>query len=568
MTARHLDRGLPELGSPRFAFGRIRSALLYASLLVAGAGVVSIHTGSVAPPIYPFVTGDSAQYLEAARHFRAGEGLVVTPRLQHYDADLVPLRLFPPGYPILIAVVSYLGLPVVSAALWVSRLSWLVVPAATVFCLRRFLGAPVAIVCGLLVVASSGIVGVGPRVMSDATFLMTTLFAFGLLVRSVESRAPQRLILISGLLAGVAYAFRNAGTAVVMACLATLVTAAMTGVLTPRQAFRRGLTWSGGALLGIGPLWIWNISVFGRSQPYTLPPSELGLLVNARGFLANLLMDVTSARFVAAVAWDYRLLLVLVAAVLLGFAVGWRYRWHAWGPEARFTAVLLVLYLAIGSCMVVAAGTIYKWASDPSPPRFAIQYSWTVLALVFALIGAGELRRRSTAWWTTVVLSAALLVSRGTYLVDLVQRERAIRAALATPDDLSVRLERLPERRIDILQGVFARDEEVLELVRRLPADAFIASNFSDVFRIETERRVRPLPLLTKAQWASARALLEDVAVQVPASRPVFIVILPSYDLLARSAGMGWQDVVTSALPSRFAVARRTRTMLLLARSP
>jgi hypothetical protein len=92
---------------------RDRSVLLYASLLVAGAGVVSIYTASVAPLIYPFITGDSAQYLETARHFRAGEGLMVTPWLQQYDADLVPLRIFPPGYPLLIAIVSYLGLPVV-----------------------------------------------------------------------------------------------------------------------------------------------------------------------------------------------------------------------------------------------------------------------------------------------------------------------------------------------------------------------------------------------------------------------------------------------------------------------
>jgi hypothetical protein len=451
------------------------------------------------------------------------------------------------------------------AALWVSRLTWLIVPAATVFCLRKFLGERVAILCGLLVLASPGVVHVGPRAMSDATFLMTTLFAFGLLVRSVQSRAPERLSLMSGLLAGVAYACRNAGTAVLVACLATLATAAMTGVLSPRGALRRALMWSGGALLVVAPLWGWNISVFGRPQPYTMPPSELGLLVNARSFLASLLMDVTSARFAAAVAWDYRQLLILIPVVVLGFAVGWKYRWRGWGPEARFTGVLLVLYLASGSCMVVVARTIYRWG-EPITERFVIQYSWTVLALVFALVGAGELRRGSRAWVTTVVLSAALLLSRGTYLAHLVQRETAIQEALATPGDLSARVQRLPERRIDILQRVFAGDEEILELVRRLPAGAFIASNFSDVFRIETERRVRPLPFRTKAQWASAQMLLEEVAVQVPPSRAVFIVILPSYDLLDGSAGMGWQDVVTSAVPSGLAVARRTRTMLLLTR--
>lgn len=541
--------------------------MLYASLFVAGAVLVSIYTSVIAPLIYPFITGDSSQYLEAARNVKAGAGLMVTAKLQQYDTDLVPLRIFPPGYPLVIAIVSYLGLPVASAALWVSRLSWMIAPVATVFCLRNFLGTHVAIMCGLLVVASPGLAHVGLRAMSDATFLVITLFGFGLLVRSVRSQTPDRLVVVSGLLAGVGYAFRNAGTAVLVAGLASLAAAAITGVLGPRGALRRALVWLGGALLVVGPLWIRNVTVFGRLQPYTMPPSELGLLRNARSFLGSLLMDVTSARFVAEIAWDYRRLLVLAPLMVLGFAVGWKYRWPGWRPEVRFTAVLLVLYLTAGSCMVVLARTIYRWG-EPITERFVIQYSWTVLALVFALLGGEGLRRGSKTWMTTVVVFVALLIGRGAHLAELVQREAAVQEALATPGDLATRVGRLPQRRVDILQGVFAKDEVILNLVRELPAGAFLASNFADVFRIETERRVRDLPLLTRERWASAETLLEEVAVKVPASRPVYIVVLPSYDLLAGSAGMGWQEALTSALPTTLAVARRTQTMLLLTRRP
>src|SRR5437763_1471400 len=83
----------------------------WAVLLVAG--ILSLWWRS--RPEMPFLSEDSFQYLDAASSAASGE--CVCTRIAHFDEQLAPGHFpvafthFPPGYPLLLATGSRLGVP-------------------------------------------------------------------------------------------------------------------------------------------------------------------------------------------------------------------------------------------------------------------------------------------------------------------------------------------------------------------------------------------------------------------------------------------------------------------------
>ncbi len=74
----------------------------------------------------PYLSNDSYQYVDAAVEISSGE--CICTRLAHFDQQLEPGRFpvalthFPPGYPLLIAAVSWLGMPLERPDTWSRRL--------------------------------------------------------------------------------------------------------------------------------------------------------------------------------------------------------------------------------------------------------------------------------------------------------------------------------------------------------------------------------------------------------------------------------------------------------------
>ncbi len=152
-------------------------------LLGIGAAIVIGYSLLFGTLIYPF-SPDSSAYIEAARNLLAGHGLVLTPKAIQYDLEYEPLQLFPPGYPLLIALIAALGLPPADVALWLARISWALLPLVAVFCLRPVMATKGAVVVAIMVMLSPGLMGNGYKALSDAPFLLLTMVSFGLLLRS------------------------------------------------------------------------------------------------------------------------------------------------------------------------------------------------------------------------------------------------------------------------------------------------------------------------------------------------------------------------------------------------
>src|SRR4051812_42924799 len=75
-------------------------------------------------------TPDSANYIEQARSLLAGNGFESRPYwIDDIDVSQRPDKLFPPGYPLVIAVGSVLsGAPAEAVALWTNRLVLMALP--------------------------------------------------------------------------------------------------------------------------------------------------------------------------------------------------------------------------------------------------------------------------------------------------------------------------------------------------------------------------------------------------------------------------------------------------------
>lgn len=80
----------------------------YAIAAVLGVAITAALLAAILPVAYQYRDPDVASYIEAARNFLAGKGLSVSADLDKLPSALEPLSLWPPGYPLLIALAAKL----------------------------------------------------------------------------------------------------------------------------------------------------------------------------------------------------------------------------------------------------------------------------------------------------------------------------------------------------------------------------------------------------------------------------------------------------------------------------
>ena len=146
---------------------------LVLALLLAGpllAGLISLRYDKIR---FAGEDSDGVKYVQAARNLLNGKGLVHSRHgaTAPWGEIWEPLREWPPGYPILVAGVSRAtGLEPLTAALWITRLSWAILPALFLLCLRPLLPAWWAAAVALLAAFSPGFLASGTVPRTDAPF--------------------------------------------------------------------------------------------------------------------------------------------------------------------------------------------------------------------------------------------------------------------------------------------------------------------------------------------------------------------------------------------------------------
>lgn len=536
----------------------------YGALLIVGALVVLVYVKIASQIIFPFNV-DSAVYIGLARNLLNGNGYVHTSF--SYDKELAPHDAFPPGFPILIAGVSSLGMDGSEAALWVARISWVLVPAATAWCLAPLMGWGVAALCGILTLISPGAVLWGYPAMSDIPFFVLVLVSLGCLFRSMAVGTERTYLALSGFLAGVGYSLRTVGIAVFAAVVVGFAMAVIARLMSAGEAGKRLAFWFAGGAPVVAALWAWNVAVFGTIQPYGTAPTSISLhalIHNARDFAWNMILDLTGSPTIAQLVWDYRLALwtgIPVAALILPGL--WR-RWHDGGRSERYALLVLGLYCAAGSSVVIIAKTRYGVIDHL---RYTLQYTWIVLAMIclaFIRKGSKNILRR---WAVTAMVAMSFLVGHSAFAIEHLSREAAIKEVFNRNENVARVVDDLPDRRWTVTNQLAIRiteDEHIKKAIQELPQEALIvcSSSYGGLLTLTTGRRLRDSEIEDFEDMGVYIRLRED-AKKVAAMRPYYFLLLPTNATLKRQS-YAWKATFKANMGPQFAVVRETTDMLLV----
>jgi hypothetical protein len=246
----------------RVWIGGSLSIALLATLLFAR----SVHA--------PYLTNDAYQYIDVARNFNAGE--CVCTHVAHFDEQLATGRLpvefthFPPGYPLLMAVLARMGFSLEMAGLVISAAGFLIT-LWLMWDIGLTLGAePWALaILSLLWVGNSHALLDAVRVGTEGLFTAAVVAMAAVMVRDIRSGGRSALLPLVGLIAGAAYWIRYAGLFLIpvaalyllwrwlrtpeakwRALAGLIAEAALTIVLMARNVVYTG-SWRGGFNMGV-----------------------------------------------------------------------------------------------------------------------------------------------------------------------------------------------------------------------------------------------------------------------------------------------------------------------------
>jgi 4-amino-4-deoxy-L-arabinose transferase-like glycosyltransferase len=358
-------------------------------------------------PVFPY-TPDSACYIEQARSlidrgvFESGLYGTEKP-----SETFVPDPLFPPGYPILIALFSLL-LPVTPevVALFMSLSALALIPACIVFSFRRVVGAEIALIIGLLVVFTPAIIRWGNVASTDILSVLLVIFCMGLVLK-----AGDRLMawFIAGLLGGFAYLLRNANLAFVLSLCGFIAWSIVFDSENRRKKIVIACVWLLSFSAVVAPWMFRNFIVFGKIQPYSMPPSSVGFIENSHAFIEaqlNILLLLADLDTFLA-----RNTLGIIGLIIVSGLLIWQVlkTWKQWQKIEKQAFIIATLYCILGAAIVIAARTKYQWGELISE-RQTLPYLFSLLIILVVILNNTNviISRR----WLGLALASGLLLTR------------------------------------------------------------------------------------------------------------------------------------------------------------
>ena len=375
---------------------------------------------AVAWPRLPGFTTDSDAMVDVAKTLLEGRGLAQSVVDFWRPAVPDPLGLWPPVYPLVVALLGALGVALPFAARLVSAGAFVLFALAFHSLARRAAGRPFAFVATLVVLLGPGLVQAGATAWSETLYLF--LLTLGLAWTSDVVEAPDvRRAALAGVMLGLAADTRYVGIA--------LLPVAFLWV-TSKVRGRALLAWTLGAVVPVA-LWIaHDLVAFGRPLGPGLPagPRTLGevlriLLGSLRWeFLPPALAITPFLAFPAlalvgvAVLWALKRggiarLAALVALVQLAAVVFATWRYAINDPNGRYTLVAWP-FLGLVACAAVQAGIARAFTQTRAA---TIAYAGASgIALLVAGAGFG-------AFLATTIAPPARLIARRHLQVAMLQ---------------------------------------------------------------------------------------------------------------------------------------------------
>ena len=557
------SRGESDTVAPGRDTKPVISLVVYLACMGIGTCIVAAFITTSSGARYPYAN-DTAGYLEQATELIAGRVPMATPwGIRPYTVELAPSENHPPGYPSLIAIVAILfQLNPAAAALLVTRACWAASLPAIVYGLVPLLGLVPAIAVALLAMTSPSFYQFGSRALSDPPFFIFSTLSLACLFRSMSGGRRRFLPFLSGLLAGVAYAIRDSGIATLVGVGAGIILAVLVGLIPRRDGARTGGWWFAGAALGLLPTLTYSVMLFGTPMPYHVDPSATyPLVISARVYLSDLLLDLTAFKPVATIVWSKAGVILILVPLTAFFLVRLVKQLHEIPTYATTIAVILGCVITAGSAMVVIAHSFYEL--DPGYLiRHVMPYSWMVLTLAILAFPTAKYPHNNP-WLIAFV--AVLLTTRIAYAVTDLRKELRLQNVLTGHDDITVAVENVDQETLltDALRLAVAEDHALSAAIRALPGNAFLVSNNGCLLRITTGRRVRTVELSTLADTDRFLAQIADALPHLPADRPVFAVVCLTNGIARGDNPRQWKRYLLEHLSPIMSDVTQTPTALL-----
>lgn len=368
-------------------------------------GIVNFFSGQ-------HFTSDAVAYIECAESISALRGFKVFDwRWDHPNQEMA-MTLWPPGYPITIAIVSLLG---VSRPLAARLLNFLGFTGALVlFLLMLFKIAPrgIALLLGIAAVCMRSVSVHSTWALSEGEFVFC-IFASTLLLltKSGSHNGTDTLrCFLAGGFAGLAVLFRYAGLSFVAACAVWLL---ITSFRERRVA--PIIAWGIGVALACGWFFVYNYLTFGKFIPYEMPPSQLGIFTNLIHGWQSLNGVYLPLRYAAIRHW--LVFLVICAAVAMTVCAAFHKVKEVDGLfrgsgvytiTAREAAIFAVLFVSIYYVEVIVARTKYEWGEIINI-RHAVPVAWFGLLALPGLYQLGSKIFREREWLSFVAVTVVTL---------------------------------------------------------------------------------------------------------------------------------------------------------------
>ena len=364
-------RSILNRQSGRFWGGHIICLMVGLSVVV----VYSVTFGRYSPPWM----GDAAKYVQATRSLLHGH-----PLLLHTYEGSAPIRLWPPGYPVLAALAAQSGIDAARAALLVTQVALALIPISCFWALTPAYGLTTALCTSVICLTAPGLLPESNIAMSDSVFLLLAILTLGCVIRG--------RFLLAGLLAGAALCVHNSAIALILAsCIA-----AAADDLNLQKAGASLLRIAQGALLPIAVLAAWNYWALGTFTPYSMPPSTSGIWQNLHDMSTAITFDMIPFwQASRATPW---IVVLPICGGLSAFIITGALFGAPPGSLQRRAGITLGTYFCLGISMIIYARTRYQWGSGSGIPigiRNASYYDWLLVpALAVTLCFADSLIHR------------------------------------------------------------------------------------------------------------------------------------------------------------------------------
>ena len=361
------------------------------------------------PHVFPFTT-DSLIYISTAENIREGNGLAFdNVFVEPPEPDVLALKLHPPGYSFLIALLHSLGFSAYTAALIIPRFFFLLLPMGFFLVFSHMMPRKLSMVTAGLCALMFPYLRCALMAWADIPFLFLSLISFVLIFKTVSTGNKQQLAcaFLSGVLTGGALLTRNAGYALVLSIGSGFILMFALKIMVFKKLLKVVCYYLAGFFSLVMPYMIRNYLVFGEVNPYRLPPANVTLSENLADYSQALSQTIFANPFYHGV------LLVLMAGMLAWFmaAAG---QWIKTDKHKIFCAAVLIIYFLSGSLLVILSKTMY-FMPEKINERYLIQYAWIIVAglsygVYFLLSKLRTARPIDTRGVTFLILTAFLLV--------------------------------------------------------------------------------------------------------------------------------------------------------------